>query len=246
VTYLFRQICAGLAEAHALGLVHRDMKPANVLVAVRGGESDVAKILDFGIVKLTRDPGAPELTVAQTIHGTPMFMAPEQAMGDSALDARADIYALGGMMYFALTGRPPFGGARPIAVMIAHVRDRIVPPSRHRPDLPEDLERVVLRCLEKQPGGRFPTVKALGEALGACQSAADWGPDRADAWWTVEMQTIPLDALPQDAAEPAGCDRCLAGESPDPAGAPDRTENRRKRRPALHRTTSHREVLPER
>ena len=246
VTYLFRQICAGLAEAHALGLVHRDMKPANVLVAVRGGESDVAKILDFGIVKLTRDPGAPELTVDQTIHGTPMFMAPEQAMGDSALDARADIYALGGMMYFALTGRPPFGGASPIAVMIAHVRDLIVPPSRHRPDLPEDLERVVLRCLEKQPGGRFPTVKALGEALGACQSAADWGPDRADAWWTVEMQTIPLDALPQDAAEPAACDRCLAGESPDPAGAPDRTENRRKRRPALHRTTSHREVLSER
>jgi serine/threonine protein kinase len=149
-------------------------------------------------------------------------------------------------MYFALTGRPPFGGTRPIAVMIAHVRDPIVPPSRHRPDLPEDLERVVLRCLEKQPAGRFPTVKALGEALRACQSAADWGPARADAWWAVEMQTIPLDALPQDAAEPAVCDRSLAGESSDPARAPDRTENRRKRRPALHRTTSHPEVLSER
>ena len=222
VIYLFRQICAGLAEAHALGLVHRDMKPANVLVAVRGGESDVAKILDFGIVKLTRDPGAPELTGDRSVHGTPMFMAPEQAMADSSLDARADIYALGGMMYFALTGRPPFGGASPIAVMIAHVQDPIVPPSRHRPDLPEDLERVVLRCLEKQPGGRFPTVNALGEALAACHSAAEWGPYRADGWWAVEMQTIPLDAPHQAAAaKPAGCVRRLAGDSPDPAGAHD-------------------------
>src|SRR5438270_13758837 len=111
--------------------------------------------------------------------------------------------------------------------MIAHVRDPIVPPSRHRPDLPEDLERVVLRCLEKQPGGRFPTVKALGEALVACQSAADWGPYRADAWWAVEMQTIPLDAPPQAAAKQAGCDHCLTGESADPAGAHDRKEDAR-------------------
>ena len=246
VIYLFRQLCAGLAEAHALGLIHRDMKPANVLVAVRGGESDVAKILDFGIVKLTQDPGAPALTVDRSVHGTPMFMAPEQALADSSLDARADIYALGGMMYFALTGRPPFGGANPIAVMMAHVQDPIVPPSRHRPDLPEDLERVVLRCLEKQPGGRFPTVKALDEALAACHSAAEWGPYRADAWWTAEMQTIPLDAPPQAAARPAGCVRGLAGESHDPAGAHDRPENRRKRRPALHRMSSHRAELPER
>jgi eukaryotic-like serine/threonine-protein kinase len=247
VIYLFRQICAGLAEAHALGLVHRDMKPANVLVAVRGGESDIAKILDFGIVKLTGDPDAPALTVDRSIHGTPMFMAPEQAMADNSLDGRADIYALGGMMYFALTGRPPFGGASPIAMMMAHVRDPIVPPSRHRADLPEDLERVVLRCLEKQPGDRFPTVEVLGEALAACHSAADWGQCRADAWWAVEMQTIPLDEPPQSvAAKPAGWFRSLAGESPDPAGAHNRPEPRKKRRLAFHRTSSHREVLPER
>src|SRR5262249_46657420 len=104
----------------------------------------------------------------------------------------------------------------------------------------------ILRCLEKQPGGRFPTVKALDEALAACHSAAEWGPYRANAWWTVEMQTIPLDAPPQAAAKPAGCVRGLAGESPDPAGAPDPPEDRRKRRPALHRMSSHRAVLPER
>jgi len=185
VIYLFRQICAGLAEAHALGLVHRDLKPANVYVAVQGGESDVAKVLDFGIVKLTQDPDAAELTDAQTVSGTPLFMAPEQAMGHSSLDARADIYALGAMMYFALTGRPPFAGINSIAVIGAHIGEPVVPPSQHCPGLPEDLERVILCCLAKKPYGRFSTVKLLGEALAACASAQDWGPSRASAWWSV-------------------------------------------------------------
>ena len=116
VIYLFRQICAGLAEAHALGLVHRDMKPANVLVAVRGGESDVAKILDFGIVKLTQDPGAATLTVERSIQGTPMFMAPEQAMGDRSLDAPAAAYTLT-MMYFTSSTSHNFTSS-PVAVMV--------------------------------------------------------------------------------------------------------------------------------
>ena len=192
VIYLFRQVCAGLAEAHALGLVHRDLKPANVFVAVRGGESDVAKVLDFGLVKLTREPGVAELTGDMTVSGTPMYMAPEQAVGDRSLDARADIYALGAMMYFALTGRPPFTGDSPFAVMMAHARDPVVPPSQVHPGVPEDLERVVLRCLAKKPDDRFPTVKVLGEALAACASAADWGPNRADAWWAAAMQPAPI------------------------------------------------------
>ena len=130
VIYLFRQVCAGLAEAHGLGLVHRDLKPANVFVAVRGGESDVSKVLDFGLVKLTRDPGAANLTSDMTVSGTPMFMAPEQTVGDRSLDARADIYALGAMMYHALTGQPPFTGENAFAIMMAHSRDPVVPPSQ--------------------------------------------------------------------------------------------------------------------
>ena len=111
VIYLIRQVCAGLAEAHAMGLIHRDLKPANVFVAVRGGESDVAKVLDFGLVKVTQDPDAAVLTQEMTISGTPMFMAPEQSVADRTLDARADIYALGAVMYYALTGpRPIHGG----------------------------------------------------------------------------------------------------------------------------------------
>ncbi len=94
VIYLFRQVCAGLAEAHDLGLVHRDLKPANLFIAVRGGESDVAKVLDFGLVKLTKEAGSVALTGDMQVSGTPLYMAPEQAVGDRALDARADIYAL--------------------------------------------------------------------------------------------------------------------------------------------------------
>ena len=186
VIYLFRQVCAGLAEAHGLGLVHRDLKPANMFVAVRGGESDVAKVLDFGLVKLTQDPGAAALTSDMAVSGTPPFMAPEQAVGDRSLDARADIYALGAMMYFALTGRPPFTGDSAFAVMMAHARDPVVPPSQIRPDVPEDLEGVILRCLAKKPEDRFPTAKALGEALAACACAGTWGANRAEAWWATE------------------------------------------------------------
>jgi eukaryotic-like serine/threonine-protein kinase len=197
VIYLFRQVGAGLAEAHALGLVHRDLKPANVFVAVRGGESDVAKVLDFGLVKLTGDTGSVALTGELTVSGTPMYMAPEQAVGDRSLDARADIYALGAVMYFALTGQPPFSGESPFAVMMAHARDPVVSPSEIRPGVPEDLESVILRCLAKKPCERFPNVQALGDALAACASAADWGPNRADAWWTAAMQPASIDAPPQ-------------------------------------------------
>jgi serine/threonine-protein kinase len=204
--YLFRQICAGLAEAHAQGLVHRDMKPANVLVAVRGGESDVAKVLDFGLVKVTQDPDAVALSAEMTISGTPLYMAPEQAVADRSLDSRADIYALGAMMYFVLTGQPPFTGESAFAVMMAHARDPVVPPSRLRPGVPEDLEQVILRCLEKKPPDRFPSVKALGDALAACPSAAEWGPNRAEAWWAAELRAAPIEVSPQP----------VAAESPSP------------------------------
>ena len=175
VIYLFRQVCAGLAEAHGLGLVHRDLKPANVFVAVRGGESDVAKVLDFGLVKLTRGPGAAELTADMTVSGTPLYMAPEQAMGDRSLDARADIYALGAMMYYALTGQPPFTGESAFAVMMAHARDPVVPPSQLRPGrarrprardpaLPGQEARRALP--QRQGPGRGPGGLHLGGRLG--------------------------------------------------------------------------------
>ena len=181
--YLLRQACAGLAEAHGIGLVHRDLKPANIFVAKRGGETDVAKVLDFGLVKLIQDPEAPALTANFTVSGTPSYMAPEQATDASNLDARADVYAMGAVAYFTLTGHPPFSGAGAFAVMMAHARDRVIPPSLVRPGVPADLEAVVLKALEKEPQDRYPDARAMGRALAACQDAATWDADRADHWW---------------------------------------------------------------
>jgi serine/threonine-protein kinase len=150
-------------------------------------------VLDFGLVKLTRDPKAAELSSDMTVSGTPMFMAPEQAMADRSLDARADIYSLGAIMYFALTAQPPFSGDGAFAIMMAHVKDPVVPPSQVGSGVPEDLERVILRCLAKKPAERYPSVQALREALAACAAAAEWGANRADTWWTVEGTAALMD-----------------------------------------------------
>ena len=183
VIHLLRQACGALAEAHGLGLIHRDLKPANLFVARRGGESDVIKVLDFGLVKRTLEPADAGLTADRGVSGTPSYMAPEQATASDALDARADLYSLGAVAYYALTGRPPFGGTNAFAVMMAHARDPVTPPSALRPDTPADLEAVVLTCLAKAPAGRFPDARALARALAACASAGSWGPDQADRWW---------------------------------------------------------------
>ena len=110
-------------------------------------------------------------------------MSPEQARGGRELDERSDIYSLGAVAYFLLTGRPPFEGEGGIAVMIAHARDPVLPPSRIRPGIPEDLERVVLRCLAKDPAERFPDACSLERALGECACAGDWNRERATRWW---------------------------------------------------------------
>jgi serine/threonine-protein kinase len=194
--YLIRQACGALAEAHGLGLIHRDLKPANLFIALRGGQFDIAKVLDFGLVKATKDPNVPQLTIDRTVSGTPSYMSPEQATGTRDLDPRADIYALGGLLYFALTGRPPFEGDNPMEVMIAHVRDSVVPPSQHNPAIPADLEQVILRCLAKDPADRYTDVKTLSRALGACAAASGWDADMAEAWWFVQAEQ----ALAQEAA----------------------------------------------
>ncbi|MFO0952016.1 MAG: serine/threonine-protein kinase [Isosphaeraceae bacterium] len=190
VVYLVRQVCAALARAHALGLIHRDLKPANVFVALRGGDFDVAKVLDFGLVKVS-DPDAPELTADRHVSGTPLYMSPEQAVGTRDIDARVDIYALGGVAYYAVTGRPPFLGDTAMQVMMAHVRDLPEPPSMIRPGVPHDLELVILRCLAKKPEDRYQDVRELSAALAACACAAEWDPAKAEEWWAENVQPLP-------------------------------------------------------
>jgi serine/threonine-protein kinase len=181
--YLLRQICAGLVEAHSLGLVHRDLKPANVFLAMRGGEADVVKVLDFGLVKLTQDPAASQLTADMTVSGTPHFMSPEQATASRELDTRSDIYAIGAIGYLMVTGEPPFDGENAMDIMIKHARDPVVPPSQRGFEIPSDLETVLLHCLEKKPSDRFASVKEVMRALDACVSAGKWTMNRAEAWW---------------------------------------------------------------
>ena len=183
VIYLLRQICSALAEAHAAGLIHRDLKPGNVIVSERGGMCDFVKVLDFGLVKLTGGPDAAHLTGDQVVSGTPLYMSPEQAMGDRGLDGRSDLYAVGAIAYFMLTGRPPFEGESPVAVMVAHASQEVVPPSENTSGIPADLESIVVRCLAKKPDDRYADVLALRDALDRCTAAQEWDVRQAAAWW---------------------------------------------------------------
>jgi serine/threonine-protein kinase len=199
VVYLLRQVCMALREAHAAGLVHRDIKPSNIIAARRGGLDDVAKLLDFGLVLPRMLDSGGHLTAQGQVVGTPTFMAPEQSRGGRDVDARSDLYSLGAVAYALLTGRPPFDDDDPFEVMMAHARDPVVPPSRHCADIPEDLERVVLRCLAKDPADRFPDAESLEQALAECACADRWDAKRAAQWWLQAGQP----AAPQTTAAPA-------------------------------------------
>src|SRR5262249_55985750 len=175
VVHLLRQLCAALNEAHAAGLIHRDVKPSNVMICRRGCVPDVAKLLDFGLVHAAESVtgSGPKLTVEGAILGTPHFMSPEQAAGIPP-DPRSDIYSLGATAYFLLTGQPPFPGGRAMEVIAAHLMQAPAPLGTVNPDVPADLAEVVMRCLAKKPGERFATIEQLDAALAACGCATAW------------------------------------------------------------------------
>jgi serine/threonine-protein kinase len=192
VIHLLRQACQGLREAHRVGLIHRDIKPANVFAAQRGGLYDVVKLLDFGLVKPVGEAPSTLLSQEGGISGTPLFMSPEQARGLGDLDARNDIYSLGAVAYALLTGRPPFDGATAMEVMIAHARDEVVWRLEDQADVPDDLKRVVLRCLAKRPEDRFHDVESLEQALAECAAADQWTQWHAARWWQENDETAPV------------------------------------------------------
>jgi eukaryotic-like serine/threonine-protein kinase len=230
VVYLLRQVCGALCDAHAAGLIHRDIKPSNMFAARRGGTWDVAKLLDFGLVLSRAGSDAAHQSGEGQVLGTPLYMAPEQVRGGRELDGRSDLYSLGAVAYYLLTGRPPFDGEGGIRVMFAHAREPVVPPSRDRADVPEDLERVVLRCLAKDRAQRFPDAEGLEQALGTCACAGDWDPDRAAHWWRGTETGTQLDCtaclVPRDGSSgPAGPRTCFTRDPPQGAG-PERCPNR--------------------
>lgn len=191
VVFLLRQVCGALHEAHGEGLVHRDIKPGNIFVAIRGRVYDVVKLLDFGLARRPGSENPASLTDDGEITGSPLYMAPELAMDAENADARADIYAVGAVAFFMLTGRPPFPGNRPIKVLIAHAHDEVPKPSSLVPSVPADLEAILLRCLAKAPGDRFQSVSDLSDALDACECARGWSALEAAAWWQEHEAGVP-------------------------------------------------------
>jgi eukaryotic-like serine/threonine-protein kinase len=185
--YLLRQVCHSLAEAELHGLVHRDIKPANLFVCRYGGEYDFVKVLDFGIAKAVPDmmeTGALDLTRDNLLRGTPAFIAPEQALGDSQVDGRADIYATGCVAYFLLTGELVFTAETPMALVVQHASTPPTPPSaRSELPIPAPLDRIVMDCLAKRPGDRPQSAKELARRLSEVSLSNPWTEERAREWW---------------------------------------------------------------
>ena len=181
--YLGRQVCGALAEAHRLGLVHRDLSPSNVFVSVLGGRCDVAKVLDFGVVGGQAAAAGHDPSADGVVAGTPEYVAPEQAVAGRVVDGRADIYGLGALLYFMVTGSPPFQRDTPADVLRAHLSEPVTPPRDRVAGIPADLEAVILRCLAKRPEDRFVDARAVADALRACSCATEWDEARAEAWW---------------------------------------------------------------
>lgn len=183
VAHLLLQACASLAEAHAVGLVHRDVKPSNLFLSRLGLEVDVHKVLDFGVVKWQRH----EAELPTGLCGTPGYIAPEAAADPAAIDGQVDVYALGCVAYLLLTGSTPFQAANPAALVMKHVLEAPTPPSqRSALPIPEVLERLVLQCLAKDPRAR-PDAGALRDALEGTGLAAGWDRRAAERWWADHL-----------------------------------------------------------
>ena len=182
--YLLRQVCAGLAEAHAKGLVHRDIKPENLMICMHGGEYDVVKILDFGLVKNVAEPHTRDLTRALKILGTPLYMAPERFRSPGDVDARADIYAVGAVAFYILTGRDVFEAADDLELSNRVLNDEAPRPTTVAPQpIPIELDLLVTACLEKRREDRPQHVTDLIEAFDALAVEHRWTQREAAEWW---------------------------------------------------------------
>ena len=189
VVHILRQVCASLGEAHRRDLVHRDVKPANIFLCKRAFEYDFVKVLDFGLVRKhsTVDPAAPanELSQMGMVMGTPAYIAPEVINGEPA-DARSDIYAVGCVVYWLLTGEKVFDAPTLAALLVAHASKEPVPPSeRADAKIPDSLDALVLDCLKKDPADRVQSADEIVERLRTVEFGDPWTQKRAEDWWAI-------------------------------------------------------------
>lgn len=199
VVRILDMVCGALSEAHAIGLIHRDIKPANIMLCTQGGECDVVKLLDFGLVKEFQAHTDVELTAASAIVGTPQYMAPESIRTPDAADARTDIYALGAVAYYLLTGVEVFDGKSMVEVCAQHLHEAPKPFATRGISVPAALEALVLSCLNKQPEDRPQTARDLRRRLHAC-NVTPWDDETARTWWAehqteLEAHTVQTTAL---------------------------------------------------
>lgn len=182
VVYLLRQLCGALHEAACYGLVHRDIKPSNIFLTERGQMFDVVKLLDFGLVRPALSDSGFIQNSNGKLQGSPRFMCPEQAMGQKP-DFRGDLYSLACVAYYLLTGKPPFSDENPVMLVVAHATATPQSLSDQVADLPADLCDIIMKCLNKRPEDRFPSARALLQALEQCSCADEWSWYNAEEWW---------------------------------------------------------------
>lgn len=209
VIHILSQACASLAEAHAAGMIHRDVKPSNIMLCERGGVFDVVKVLDFGLVKDIKQSGETAITAVNAVAGTPLYLSPEAIVAPDQTDARSDIYCIGAVGYFLLAGQPVFQGENAMVVFSHHVSTQPQQPSqRIGRQLSTDLEEIILRCLEKDKAKRPQSAQKLREELSACVDAGKWTEAEAYRWWADHPSLADVTDL--DAGDGSDSDRIAA------------------------------------
>jgi serine/threonine-protein kinase len=201
VVYILRQVCRSLADAHRHGMIHRDIKPTNIFLCRMGNEFDFAKVLDFGLVKML-ESNEPQMTGESATTGTPAYMAPELALGASHIDGRTDLYGLGCVAYWLLTGTMVFQEKGSAAMMLAHLQKTPVPPSqRTEIAVPQSLDRAILMCLAKTPEQRPADAETVRRMFEGCTEAGSWTAEDAERWWLANMPEA-SPAMSEDAESP--------------------------------------------
>jgi serine/threonine-protein kinase len=187
VVHILKQVCGSLREAHDQGLLHRDIKPLNVMLCERGGQFDFLKLLDFGLVRQLGASNTLEISTPGSLIGTPLYMAPERFRDPMSADPRSDIYSVGAVAYFLLTGRPAFQSLTGLDLHQVLNAEPELPSKRVPHPIPVDLERLVLQCLSKDPALRPASAAELLEALDVLADVAAWTQTDAHQWWSSNL-----------------------------------------------------------